>query len=183
MVFPDLNRRPNRRAVYGPGSEKETEWRRFHAPQTPGNSHCTPATPGAICFYADGVKLAVEGSPVLEQLVELETRGCHLILCQTCLNHFGLIEKVKVGIVGGWETSLLLRSRRQRSSRCRGRFFRSRVFTRHRPPAIPIAPLHVRGSAGRRLMRLNLSLETTLKPNGPQQLRAVANRLSEGQPR
>ena len=57
--------------------------------------------PGAICFYADGVKLAVEGSPVLEQLAELETRGCHLVLCQTCLNHFGLIEKVKVGIVGG----------------------------------------------------------------------------------
>src|ERR1039458_958421 len=34
--------------VYGPGSkclgraEKETEWLRFHAPQTPGNSHCAP---------------------------------------------------------------------------------------------------------------------------------------------
>jgi hypothetical protein len=23
-------------------TEKETEWLRFHAPQAPGNSHCTP---------------------------------------------------------------------------------------------------------------------------------------------
>ena len=26
-------------------TEKETEWRRFHAPQAPGNSHCTPTAP------------------------------------------------------------------------------------------------------------------------------------------
>lgn len=57
--------------------------------------------PGAICFYTDGVKLAVEGSPVLEPLAELEKRGCHLILCQTCLNYLGLAEKVKVGTIGG----------------------------------------------------------------------------------
>jgi hypothetical protein len=37
-----------RMPVYGAGSkylgctEKETEWLRFHAPQAPGNSHCTP---------------------------------------------------------------------------------------------------------------------------------------------
>ena len=58
-------------------------------------------TPGAICFYSDGVKLAVEGSPVLESLSELEKRGCHLVLCQTCLNFFGLTEKVTVGTIGG----------------------------------------------------------------------------------
>lgn len=57
--------------------------------------------PGAICFYTDGVKLAVEGSPVLEQLAKLEERGVHLILCKTCLEFFGLAEKVRVGIVGG----------------------------------------------------------------------------------
>ena len=57
--------------------------------------------PGAICFYTDGVKLAVEGSPVLEQLAKLEERGVHLILCKTCLDFFGLAEKVRVGIVGG----------------------------------------------------------------------------------
>ncbi|MCX7826315.1 MAG: DsrE family protein [Verrucomicrobiae bacterium] len=57
--------------------------------------------PGAICFYGDGVKLVVEGSPVLEQLRALEAKGVFLLICQTCLNYFGLIEKVRVGIVGG----------------------------------------------------------------------------------
>ena len=57
--------------------------------------------PSAICFYTDGVKLVVEGSPVLEQLKALEEAGVRLIVCSTCLEYFGLSEKVKVGIVGG----------------------------------------------------------------------------------
>ena len=58
-------------------------------------------TPGAMCFYAEGVKLVTNDSAVLESLAELEKRGCHLVLCQTCLNYFGLSEKVKVGTIGG----------------------------------------------------------------------------------
>jgi intracellular sulfur oxidation DsrE/DsrF family protein len=57
--------------------------------------------PAAICFYTDGVKLVCEGSPVLEQLAVLEDQGVRLIICNTCLNHFGLKDKVKLGIVGG----------------------------------------------------------------------------------
>jgi hypothetical protein len=57
--------------------------------------------PGAVCFYADGVKLAAEGSHVLDLLASLESRGVHLILCQTCLNYHGLAERVRVGVVGG----------------------------------------------------------------------------------
>lgn len=57
--------------------------------------------PGAICLYTDGVKLAVTGSPVLDTLKSLDARGVHVILCSTCLNYFGLTEKVEVGIVGG----------------------------------------------------------------------------------
>jgi hypothetical protein len=57
--------------------------------------------PGAICFYTDGVKLVVEGSPVLEPLRELERRGVRLVICRTCLVSFDLLEKVRVGIVGG----------------------------------------------------------------------------------
>lgn len=57
--------------------------------------------PSAICFYTDGVKLVVEGSPVLEQLKSLEAKGVHLIICSTCLNYLGLEERVQVGIVGG----------------------------------------------------------------------------------
>jgi intracellular sulfur oxidation DsrE/DsrF family protein len=57
--------------------------------------------PGAICFYTDGVKLVVEGSPVIEQLKSLEAKGVRLIICNTCLNYFGLADQVQVGIVGG----------------------------------------------------------------------------------
>jgi selenium metabolism protein YedF len=57
--------------------------------------------PAAICFYTDGVKLAVTGSPVIEQLKALEVNGVHIILCSTCLDFYGLSKEVQVGIVGG----------------------------------------------------------------------------------
>jgi sulfur relay (sulfurtransferase) complex TusBCD TusD component (DsrE family) len=57
--------------------------------------------PNAITFYTDGVKLVVEGSPVLEQLRALEGKGVRLLICSTCLDYYGLSEKVRVGIVGG----------------------------------------------------------------------------------
>jgi len=57
--------------------------------------------PSAICFYTDGVKLACEGSPVLDELKILEVKGVRLILCQTCLKYFDLTDQVRVGIIGG----------------------------------------------------------------------------------
>lgn len=57
--------------------------------------------PAAICFYTDGVKLVVEGSPVVDTLKALEAKGVHLVICQTCLDHFDLADKVQVGVVGG----------------------------------------------------------------------------------
>jgi intracellular sulfur oxidation DsrE/DsrF family protein len=57
--------------------------------------------PGAICFYTAGVKMVVEGSPVLDVLQSLEAHGVRLIVCKTCLDYYGLLEKVRVGIVGG----------------------------------------------------------------------------------
>jgi DsrE/DsrF/DsrH-like protein len=57
--------------------------------------------PGAMCFYTEGVRLVVDGSPVLDLLQALEGKGVRLIVCLTCLKHFGLTDKVKVGIVGG----------------------------------------------------------------------------------
>ncbi len=62
------------------------------------DSHTLPAV---ICFYAEGVKLATTGSPVLESLRALESKGVHLVLCNTCLNHYGLQNQVEVGVVGG----------------------------------------------------------------------------------
>jgi len=57
--------------------------------------------PDAICFYTDGVKLVIEGSPLLERLSEIEKRDVRLVIYSTCLNYFGLTDKVRVGIVGG----------------------------------------------------------------------------------
>jgi len=57
--------------------------------------------PGIICFYTDGVKLVVEGSPVLDVLKSLEAKGVRLVICNTCLKYSDLTDKVQVGIVGG----------------------------------------------------------------------------------
>ena len=57
--------------------------------------------PARILFYTDGVRLACEGSPVLDELRALETAGVELILCQTCLSTYGLLDQVRAGIVGG----------------------------------------------------------------------------------
>jgi intracellular sulfur oxidation DsrE/DsrF family protein len=57
--------------------------------------------PAAMCFYTEGVRLVTEGSPVIEKLQALEEKGVRLVVCSTCLNYFGLIEKIKIGIVGG----------------------------------------------------------------------------------
>lgn len=67
--------------------------------------------PGAICFYTEGVRLVVTGSPVLEQLRSLQTKGVHLILCSTCLNYYNLTIDVKVGVIGGM-TDILEAQRR-----------------------------------------------------------------------
>ncbi len=57
--------------------------------------------PAVICFYTEGVKLVTSGSPVIDVLRALEARGVHLVICSTCLNHYGLQDQVEVGVVGG----------------------------------------------------------------------------------
>ena len=63
--------------------------------------------PGAICFYASGVKMVTEGSPVLDLLHALEEKGVRLIICSTCLQYFGLDGKVAAGVVGGMNDIVL----------------------------------------------------------------------------
>lgn len=67
--------------------------------------------PAALCFYASGVHLVVDGSPVIETLKSLEAKGVRLILCSTCLNYYQLVNQVRVGIVGGM-TDILEAQRR-----------------------------------------------------------------------
>jgi len=52
-----------------------------------------------VILMNSGVKLAVEGSPVLEQLRGLEKVGAKVLSCGTCLNHYGLREKLGVGTI------------------------------------------------------------------------------------
>ncbi len=52
-------------------------------------------------FYTEGVKLVASGSLVVEHLRALEAAGVELIVCQTCLEYFGLLEQVAVGKVMG----------------------------------------------------------------------------------
>lgn len=44
-----------------------------------------------------GVKLATEGSAVLDTLQELERSGVQSLVCGTCLDHFQLLEQKRVG--------------------------------------------------------------------------------------
>jgi selenium metabolism protein YedF len=50
-----------------------------------------------LTFVNNGVKLAIEGSEVLEDLLALERGGLKILVCGTCLTHFNLLEKKKVG--------------------------------------------------------------------------------------
>ncbi len=50
-----------------------------------------------LIFLNGGVKLAVEGSESLAALRDFERDGVQILVCGTCLNHFGLLEKKQVG--------------------------------------------------------------------------------------
>ncbi|HWQ04710.1 MAG TPA: DsrE family protein [Longilinea sp.] len=56
--------------------------------------------PPVICFYGYGVKLVVDGSPLIATLKSLEGKGVRLIACSTCLTYYNLTDRVQVGIVG-----------------------------------------------------------------------------------
>ncbi len=60
--------------------------------------------PDVIIFFNSGVKLTVEGSPVLEDLRSLEAQGVQILICGTCLGYYGLKEKVAVGEVSNMYT-------------------------------------------------------------------------------
>lgn len=55
--------------------------------------------PKTILFYNGGAYLTCEGSASLDDLKELELRGVRILTCGTCLNFYGLSEKLKVGEV------------------------------------------------------------------------------------
>lgn len=55
--------------------------------------------PKTVLFYNGGASLTCEGSPMLEDLKTLESEGVEIMTCGTCLNYYGLTEKLAVGSV------------------------------------------------------------------------------------
>ena len=53
--------------------------------------------PKTILLYNGGAYLTCEGSPMLEDLKALEAEGVEILTCGTCLNFYGLTEKLAVG--------------------------------------------------------------------------------------
>lgn len=55
--------------------------------------------PETILLYNGGARLSVEGSEALEDLRLLESQGVEILTCGTCLNHYGISDRLAVGAV------------------------------------------------------------------------------------
>ena len=55
--------------------------------------------PDTILFYNGGARLTCEDSASLEDLKNLASLGVEILTCGTCLNHYGLTDKLAVGDV------------------------------------------------------------------------------------
>jgi len=55
--------------------------------------------PQTMLFYNGGAKITSEGSESIEDLKALEEKGVKIFTCGTCLNYYGLTEKLCVGEV------------------------------------------------------------------------------------
>ena len=50
----------------------------------------------AIVFYNTGVQLLLEGSPVAVEVGLLQEHGLELLPCKTCVEHFGIQDRLLV---------------------------------------------------------------------------------------
>ena len=55
--------------------------------------------PKAVIFFNSGAKLSVEGSNALNDIRTLEGKGSVILTCGTCLNFYGIQDKLAVGTV------------------------------------------------------------------------------------
>jgi selenium metabolism protein YedF len=55
--------------------------------------------PSKLIFINSGVRLATESSEALETLKTISEKGVEILSCGTCLDFYGLKEKLKVGII------------------------------------------------------------------------------------
>ncbi len=57
--------------------------------------------PKAICFYTEGVKTLVNGSPYTTSLRLLAGLGVQLVVCESCAKYYGVEQQLAVGEIGG----------------------------------------------------------------------------------
>jgi selenium metabolism protein YedF len=62
--------------------------------------HDSEPKPEKIMFINNGVKLTTEGSEVLDSLAALTADGVQIVSCGTCLNYYGILDKLEFGIAG-----------------------------------------------------------------------------------
>lgn len=55
--------------------------------------------PDKMLFYNSGAKLTIEGSECLEDLKNLEEQGVEILTCGTCLDYYGIKDKLAIGTV------------------------------------------------------------------------------------
>ena len=55
--------------------------------------------PDKMVFYNGGAKLTIEGSECLEDLKALSNQGVEIMTCGTCLDYYGIKDKLAVGSV------------------------------------------------------------------------------------
>ena len=55
--------------------------------------------PDKILFYNGGAKITIEGSESLEDLKTLEEQGVEIMTCGTCLDYYGIKDKLAIGSV------------------------------------------------------------------------------------
>ena len=55
--------------------------------------------PAKIIFVNEGIQLTTEGSEVLDALKLLDSNGVEIHSCGTCLEFYGLKEKLQVGVI------------------------------------------------------------------------------------
>ncbi|MCK5403796.1 MAG: sulfurtransferase-like selenium metabolism protein YedF [Desulfobulbaceae bacterium] len=64
-----------------------------------------------VILMNSGVKLAIDGSPVLGQMMALEDTGVEILACGTCLDFFDIKERQQVGIVTNMYTAFEIMSK------------------------------------------------------------------------
>lgn len=70
----------------------------------------SPARPTTIVFYNSGVNLLVAGAEGTEAIAGLASAGVDIVACGTCVNYYGIAERMAAGRVSDMQeiVSLLL---------------------------------------------------------------------------